>query len=146
MTRGDLVNSSVLQHLQKGTTVMNEVSNPKSVTKETMGRRQQDRQVNEPPGLRGHHDQRVDGVKSWEVNHNAVNTDDLISFRSPDKELRGPHNSGQGAQATAQVLADTAMKLRSGPQSAQDTSQVLADTVRRLTALLSTLTPDGSIY
>jgi len=44
------------------------------------------------------------------------------------------------------VLADTAMKLMFGPQSAHDASQVLAETVRRLTALLSTLTPDRSIY
>ena len=105
---------------------------------------QQDRRAEMTSGLRGSHDQ-VD-VTGWEENQNAVITNDLISFRSPDEELRGPHNSGQGAQATAQVLADTAMKLRSWPQSAQDTSQVLADTVRRLTALLSTLTPDGSIY
>ena len=81
-----------------------------------------------------------------EDNHNAVKNNDLISFWSPDKEIKEPHNSGQGAQATAQVLVETAMRFRSWPQSTQDTCQKIADTVRRLTALLSTLTPDWSIY
>ena len=65
-------------------------------------------------GLRGIHD-RVD-VTSREEKPNVFENNDLISFRSPDKEIRGPQNSGQDAQAKAQVLADTAIRLRSGPQ------------------------------